>query len=153
MEYCSRALPSFDRCDRPSADVSSKCGAQPGGFAQGPDEKKGRSGFMVGFAAHNVAAGVAVSVNITLLAESTRRVGTAWPGAAFTGDCGARKASAKDSRPNPGLAMCCAAQQLDFAGIDDATRSDPSVHRVERTTRPAMRARRLNLLTIRKQCR
>jgi hypothetical protein len=42
-------------------------------LAQGPDEKCGRAGRTVGL------------VNtITLLAESTRRVGTAWPAAGFS---------------------------------------------------------------------
>ena len=36
---------------------------------------------------------------ITLLAESTRRVGTAWPAAVSKAECGGGKAAAKDSRP------------------------------------------------------
>ena len=39
-----RALPSFERCERPSEPIASFSGAQPGGFAQGPEEKKGRAG-------------------------------------------------------------------------------------------------------------
>ena len=49
---------------------------QPGGLAQGPEEKCGRAGRTAG----------GVFVNITLLAESTRRVGTAWPAAGCSGN-------------------------------------------------------------------
>src|SRR5206468_1812754 len=66
----SRALPSDPRCERPSADVSSLSGVQPGGLAQGPEEKLGRAGRASGFEA---------VIIITLLAESTRCVGTPWP--------------------------------------------------------------------------
>ena len=40
----SRALPSAERCERPSERVSSSAADQPGGLAQGPEEKKGRAG-------------------------------------------------------------------------------------------------------------
>ncbi len=49
MAWPSRALPSFERCERPS-DPSARCsGPQPGGLAQGPEEKKGRAGRTSGF--------------------------------------------------------------------------------------------------------
>src|SRR5690606_12702525 len=70
MQYCRRALPSFERCERPSDSVLSFSGDQPGGFAQGPEEKNGRAG---------LRAGSGYSVIKTLLAESSRGVGTAWP--------------------------------------------------------------------------
>ena len=51
---------------------------------------------VAGFAARNAAAAaVAMSVNVTLLAESARRVGTAWPAAVCREDCGAGKAARK----------------------------------------------------------
>ena len=90
-----RALPSADRCDRPSTRVSMRAGFQPGGLAQGPDEKCGRAGNVDGFGRRKVAPAAVVSVNSTLLAESTRRVGTAWPDAGSNGDCGIGKAKAK----------------------------------------------------------
>ena len=55
---------------------------QPGGLAQGPDEKCGRAGRVAGW-----------FNNLTLLAESTRRVGTAWPADGFKRQCGERKAA------------------------------------------------------------
>jgi hypothetical protein len=49
------ALPIVPRCDRPSAELSSFCGAQPGGLAQGPEEKYGLIGLVAGFAIRNSA--------------------------------------------------------------------------------------------------
>src|SRR5688500_6551711 len=72
IEYLRRDLPSFDRCERPSTSSLSLSGVQPGRLAHGPEEKYGRAGRTAG----------GVFVNVTLLAESTRRVGTAWPAAA-----------------------------------------------------------------------
>jgi hypothetical protein len=77
--------------------VSIREAFQPGGLAQGPDEKCGRAGKVYGFGRRKVAPAVAVSVNSTLLPESTRRVGTAWPEAGSNGDCGIGKATAKIS--------------------------------------------------------
>jgi hypothetical protein len=77
--------------------MSMRAGFQPGGLAQGPDEKCGRAGNVEGLGRRNVAPAAAVSVNSTLLAESTRRVGTAWPVDRSNGDCGIGKAWAKIS--------------------------------------------------------
>jgi hypothetical protein len=52
--------------------MSNSAADQPGGLAQGPEEKKGRAGSAAGR-----------STKFTLLAESTRRVGTAWPATAL----------------------------------------------------------------------
>jgi hypothetical protein len=52
--------------------MASFSGDQPGRLAHGPEEKCGRAGRTAG----------GVFVNVTLLSESTRRVGTAWPAAA-----------------------------------------------------------------------
>ena len=79
---------------------------QPGGFAHGPDEKNGRLGLAMGLGARSACAATA-SVNVTLLAESSRRVGTAWPRAVSKGECGAGKAVLKDSR--------CESQTIDAA--------------------------------------
>jgi hypothetical protein len=62
-------------------------------LAQGPEEKYGRLGFVAGLAGRNVAPAAAVSVNVSLLAESARRVGTAWPAAVFREECGDGKAA------------------------------------------------------------
>jgi hypothetical protein len=67
-------LPIAPRCERPRDVVERRSGDQPGGLAQGPEEKKGRAGGALGR-----------STKITLLTESTRRVGTAWPAAALAG--------------------------------------------------------------------
>jgi hypothetical protein len=64
-------------------------------LAQGPDEKNGLAGLMSGLARRTMAPAAATSVNLTLLAESTRRVGTAWPADGSTGLSGARKAARK----------------------------------------------------------
>jgi len=74
--------------------MSSDCGDQPGGLAHGPEEKWGLAGFVAGFAGRNSAV-VSVSVKVTLLAESSRRVGTAWPAAGSKEDCGRGKAQRK----------------------------------------------------------
>src|SRR3546814_11997990 len=39
-----RFLPILERCERPSDSVASKSADQPGGFAQGPEDKNGRAG-------------------------------------------------------------------------------------------------------------
>ena len=44
----SFALPGFERCERPSTASLSASVLQPGRFAHGPEEKKGRSGRRVG---------------------------------------------------------------------------------------------------------
>ena len=76
----NRALPSAERCDRPRTRVSILPSDQPGGFGQGPEEKLGCAGIRAGR-----------SVKITLLAESARRVGTAWPADSLRGGCGIRE--------------------------------------------------------------
>src|SRR3954447_3858466 len=95
MASARRALPSAPRCERPSGSVCSKEALQPGGLAHGPEEKYGLAGRVVGFAGRTSAPASAVSVNSTLLAESTRRVGTAWPAAAHKPESGRSKAVRK----------------------------------------------------------
>src|SRR5215472_2365216 len=85
MASPSFAFPIVPRCERPSAEVSSLSTLQPGGLAHGPDEKFGRLGFRGGFAGRTSAPAAITSVNVTLLPESSRRVGTAWPGAGCNG--------------------------------------------------------------------
>src|SRR5215467_4804242 len=59
-------LPSFERCERPTAASERTSGVHPGRLAQGPDEKSGRAGREFGF--------------ITLsLTEELHSVGGAWP--------------------------------------------------------------------------
>ena len=48
MTSASFALPPAARCDRPDQAPDSADTDQPGRFAQGPEEKKGRLGFWVG---------------------------------------------------------------------------------------------------------
>ena len=126
----SRALPSAERWERPSTRVSILSSDQPGGFGQGPDEKLGRAGFRAG-------RGV---VNVTLLAESARRVGTAWPTGRCKGVPVLRKRFVKDSRTLAQFAQSC---------VDEAPFA--STHRKEPTTRPAGAPPWLNLLTIRSE--
>ena len=47
----SLALPSLARCERASAASFSASGDQPGRLAQGPEEKYGTTGRVVGFMA------------------------------------------------------------------------------------------------------
>src|SRR5687768_17015941 len=69
MAWPSRALPSFERCERPS-DPSARCsGPQPGGFAHGPDEKKGRSGLVAGLMCGALAPAAVTSFTV----DSPRR--------------------------------------------------------------------------------
>src|SRR5262245_5115643 len=49
MARFNRALPSFDRCERPSTASLRFCGVQPGRLAQGPEEKCGVFGRRPGF--------------------------------------------------------------------------------------------------------
>src|SRR5277367_58111 len=49
MASLSFALPSFARCDRPSAAFSRAWAVQPGRFAQGPEEKHAFAGRVAGF--------------------------------------------------------------------------------------------------------
>jgi hypothetical protein len=104
--------------------------SQPGGFAQGPDEKYGRAGRLKGR-----------STKTTLLAESTRRVGTAWPNAVSKRDCGARKAARK-IRENPEMARKFRRKTLPEecesfhspCGLDDSSR--PAAAAVEFVNHP-----------------
>ena len=88
-----------------------RSGHQPGGFAQGPDEKYGRAGG-VGLAGAGCAGGD-VSLILTLLTESTRRVGTAWP------EGGSKRMRPRKTARKIRLAnfrtKCCSAQQIEFA--------------------------------------
>jgi len=79
--------------------VSRDCADQPGGLAQGPEEKKGRAGSALGRV-----------TKITLLAESSRRVGTAWPDAGSNG-------WTRDGNGGRERFACCTAQEFEFAGI------------------------------------
>ena len=51
-----RALPTPERCERPTSAALSAAGDQPGRLAQGPDEKQGLRGRRVGFIAPFLAA-------------------------------------------------------------------------------------------------
>src|SRR5215472_19002253 len=48
MASLSLALPSLERCERPTTAPLRASGVQPGRLAQGPDEKKGRAGRTAG---------------------------------------------------------------------------------------------------------
>ena len=139
----SRALPSAERWDRPRTRVSMRDGFQPGGFAQGPDEKCGRAGNVAGFGRRKVAPAAVVSVNSTLLAESTRRVGTAWPVDGCNGEYGLRKALEIIAR--------CESATSDSLASSSLRGVETTFHRSERTTRPAEGNARLNSLTGRGQ--
>jgi hypothetical protein len=74
MAAFRRALPSFDRCERPRTADLRFSGDHPGRLAQGPDENSARAGRMAGLA----------EVFITMspiLADGLRPVGRAWPAA------------------------------------------------------------------------
>src|SRR5471032_1909397 len=62
-------LAVLDRWDRPMAASLRASGVHPGRLAQGPDEKSGRAGRMVGFV---------ISFSLT---EEMHSGGGAWPGA------------------------------------------------------------------------
>ena len=49
MTSSIRALAGFARCERPTSEPPSELSDQPGRLQQGPDEKKGRIGFVAGF--------------------------------------------------------------------------------------------------------
>ena len=49
MTSSMRALAGFARCERPTSEPLSESSDQPGRLLQGPDEKKGRFGFVSGF--------------------------------------------------------------------------------------------------------
>src|SRR5579885_3009213 len=49
MTAWSRALPCFERCERPRQASASASGVQPGRLAQGPEEKQGFRGRVEGF--------------------------------------------------------------------------------------------------------
>jgi hypothetical protein len=74
------------------------CGTSRAAWRTAPTKNAAAAaGLSGGF--RRTAAPVDCSIShVTLLTESSRRVGTAWPNAVCKGDCGARKAAAKDSR-------------------------------------------------------
>ena len=85
IAWPSRALPSFERCERPS-DADGELGGGPArrlGAGAGR-EIRARAG-------RTRRLRQQVSHVTTLLAESTRRVGTAWPVDGLRGQCGCRK--------------------------------------------------------------
>ena len=55
MARLRRALPSTERCERPSRAASSAESVQPGRLEQGPHEKLGLAGRRLGFAGAAVA--------------------------------------------------------------------------------------------------
>src|SRR5262245_24911559 len=61
-------LPSFERCERPTAASKRTSGVHPGRLAQGPDEKSGRAGREFGF----------IGLSLT---EELHSGGGAWPAA------------------------------------------------------------------------
>jgi hypothetical protein len=69
------------------------------------------------------------SVNVTLLPESSRRVGTAWPGAGCKAECGIRKAALEESGR-------CESQTIDAALHNSLNllESRAQISRVERFT-------------------
>src|SRR5580658_2351503 len=74
MAACRRALPSFDRCERPRTADLRFSADHPGRLAQGPDENSARAGRMAGLARVFTAMS-------PILADEQRPVGRAWPGA------------------------------------------------------------------------
>src|ERR1700679_3005524 len=74
MAACRRALPSLERCERPSTADLRFSGDHPGRFAQGPEENSARAGRMAGLARVFTAMS-------PILADGRRPVGRAWPGA------------------------------------------------------------------------
>ena len=65
------------------------------GAGAGREIRPGRTDLWLG-RAHSGARVEGIG-HVTLLTESARRVGTAWPGTVCKGECGVRKANAKDS--------------------------------------------------------
>src|SRR5580658_309936 len=74
MAACRRALPSLERCERPSTADLRFSGDQPGRLAHGPEENSARAGRMAGL------AGIFIAMS-PILADGQRPVGRAWPGA------------------------------------------------------------------------
>ena len=80
-------------------------------------------GSVVGFRHAQVAPAAAVSVNVTLLAESTRRVGTAWPGA------GSKRASAAQGQVRGNRENFAAALHNSLNLLVSTRRIDPDFER------------------------
>ena len=101
----STALPTLPRCERPKARWLSRSGLQPGGFAHGPDEKWGLAGRICGIMRRAGAPTSTASVTQSLLPESSRRVGTAWPADGSNGGSERRKRPRKNRAPWPYAAV------------------------------------------------
>jgi len=83
---------------------------------------------VVGRIGRVAAAASAVSVNVTLLAESTRRVGTAWPAAVSKEECGGGKAKRKIRvrlRNDPNAALHNRLKLLESASANRISNSSP----------------------------
>ncbi|CCB64262.1 protein of unknown function [Hyphomicrobium sp. MC1] len=52
----NRSRPSIERCERPTSALQSTSGRHPGRLAQGPDEKNGLSGLVLGFKSFGMGA-------------------------------------------------------------------------------------------------
>ena len=126
------ALPSAPRCERPSARCRAVRATSPAAWRRGRTRNMG-AGRVGGFAARTRAPAAVVSVNITLLAESSRRVGTAWPGAGSNGWIAAA------ARRRERFAHAAAAQQLEFARIRLPRGANRTIHRSYSATRPGER--------------
>src|SRR4029077_8367509 len=72
MASFSRALPAFDRCERPRTALRRFSGVHPGRLAQGPDENSGRAGRLAGCAVFVIAMS-------PILTDGLLPVGRPWP--------------------------------------------------------------------------
>src|SRR4028119_2093189 len=90
MQRFSRALPMLLRWERPRLSVGSAAAVQPGGLAQGPEEKEGRCGRTSGFR----------FVMFVSPSREQHRVGAVWPAAGVAHPYeGASRGDSRDSRP------------------------------------------------------
>ena len=138
----SRAFPSDERCDRPSESRRSRSSAQPGGFGQGPEEKEGLAGRVAGLVRCDAASVGGMVDKTTLLAESTRRVGTAWP---------ARRCSDRGALGKPGgeqrFGLARGRNEKMFPRKLGSSRHFSTTHRSIQPFRPVDVRLWLNLLT------
>src|SRR3954467_15908944 len=96
MASASNALPSAPRCDRPSARALNCSGVHPGGFAHGPDEKRGLAALVLGLLRRTTTPAAAASVIRLSFQRARAALGRRYRPTTVSGN--AATASAKDSR-------------------------------------------------------
>ena len=134
--FGSFALPTCRGASGRARTVIELVGAPAGRLGAGTGREIGRLGRVSGLRGAHSRRRQRFS-HVTLLAESSRRVGTAWPEAGCKRDCGSSQGGAKDSRANR-FRLAALHNRLEFARIRPGRAElNGSPRRSDDSSRPA----------------